>query len=103
MLPSTLDTAERHVREILTHAFEHSDAHAAVVVWDEQCDLARGLAQAYLRCLPEATSINVDRLEKEAVLASFERLSPGDLVVLVESTRFNVGRSSITSHHSLHS
>ncbi len=92
MKSSTLDIAERNVREILDHAVEHSSSQAAVVLWDARCDLARGLAQAYLRCLPGATSIEFDSVENDVVLATFEQLMPGDLVVLVESTRFELGK-----------
>jgi aminopeptidase len=60
------------------------------VVWDAQCDLAIALADAYRRCLPDATFIDFDSIAPEAVLAAFERLSPGDLVVLIQSTSFRL-------------
>jgi aminopeptidase len=60
------------------------------VVWDAQSDLAIALTEAYRRCLPDATFIDFDSLTAKLVLAEFERLSPGDLVVLIQSTSFRL-------------
>ncbi len=74
----------------MTLAIEHSPAQSAIVVWDGQCDLALALTEAYRRCLPDATFIDFDSLAPEAVRAAFERLAPGDLVVLIQSTSFRL-------------
>lgn len=71
-------------------AIEHTPVRSAIVVWDAQCDLAIALTEAYRRCLPDATFIDFNSLTAEAVLAAFERLSPGDLVVLIQSTSFRL-------------
>lgn len=84
------DTAEKNLRDILTLAIEHLPEESAVVVWDAQCDLAIALAEAYRRCLPGATFIAFDSAPPELVLAAFERLVPGDLVVLIQSTSFRL-------------
>jgi hypothetical protein len=60
------------------------------VVWDAQCALALALTEAYRRCLPDASFIDFNSLTAEAVLAEFERLAPGDLVVLIQSTSFRL-------------
>jgi len=60
------------------------------VVWDAQCDLAIALTEAYRRCLPDAKFIEFDTLAAEDILAEFEKLSPGDLVVLIQSTSFRL-------------
>jgi len=60
------------------------------VVWDAQCDLAVALTEAYRRCLPDATFIEFDSNAPETALAEFARLSPGDLVVLIQSTSFRL-------------
>lgn len=83
-----IDLAEKNVHDILTLAVEHNQA--AVVVWDAQCALAIALASAYRRCLPDAIFIDFDSVEPEAVRAEFERLKPGDLVVLIQSTSFRL-------------
>ena len=87
---SAIDTAEKNVRDILTLAIEHTPAHSAVVVWDGQCALSLALTEAYRRCLPGAVFIDFDTVAPEAVRAEFERLSPSDLVVLIQSTSFRL-------------
>ncbi len=88
-LPDTaIALAEKNIRDILTLAIEHTQS--AVVVWDGQCDLALALTCAYRRCLPGATFIDFDSVAPETVRAEFERLAPGDLVVLIQSTSFRL-------------
>jgi hypothetical protein len=90
-LPDTaIALAEKNVRDILTLAIEHQPAQAAIVVWDAQCALAIALTEAYRRCLPDAVFIDFDSVAPEAVRAEFERLAPGDLVVLIQSTSFRL-------------
>ncbi len=87
---SAIATAEKHVRDILTLAFEHDDSHAALVVWDGQCALAQALSTAYHRVLPSATFIDFDQVTPEQVRAEFARLAPRDLVVLIQTTSFRL-------------
>ncbi len=85
-----VDTATTHVRDILSLAFEHSDEHSAVVVFDTACPLARSLTTAYRRSLPTANFIEFDQEQPEAVLSAFEPLVADDLVVLIQSTSFRL-------------
>jgi hypothetical protein len=85
-----IDVAKNNLHDILELAIEHTPAHSAIVVWDNQCDLAIALTQAYRRCLPDALFIEFDGMAPEAVLAAFEQLMPGDLVVLIQSTSFRL-------------
>lgn len=87
---SAIAIAEKHVGDILTIAFEHDATHAALVVWDGQCALSLALAAAYRRCLPDATFIDFDAVTPDFVRASFERLAPSDLVVLIQSSSFRL-------------
>lgn len=87
---AAIDAAEKNLRDILALAIEHTPAHSAIVVWDAQCDLALALTEAYRRCLPDASFVDFNSLAAEEVLAEFERLSPGDLVVLIQSTSFRL-------------
>jgi aminopeptidase len=82
--------AVQHVRDILALALEYKDGDAAVVVWDEDCDLARLLASAYRTVLPNATHICFDPNSPDAVLKAFAGLTPGSLVVLIQSTSFRL-------------
>lgn len=84
------DLAEKHIRDILFIAIEHSSTRAAVIVADARCGLAVTLTEAYRRCLPEATFIDFDAVSPEAVLATLKPLAPSDLVVLIQSTNFRL-------------
>jgi aminopeptidase len=60
------------------------------VVWDGQCNLSVALTEAYRRYLPDALFIEFDSSAPEAVLTAFAQLSPGDLVVLIQSSSFRL-------------
>jgi len=87
---SAIDTAADNVRAILSEAIEHRPQDVAVVVSDAQCELAVALTEAYRRCLPDGTFIDFDSVSPEAVRATFEPLTPGALVVLIQSTSFRL-------------
>ncbi|HXV18513.1 MAG TPA: hypothetical protein VD883_00370 [Candidatus Omnitrophota bacterium] len=81
---------ERHIRDILSIVMGYSQDQAAVVVYDSRCPLAALLTQGYSSCIPKARFIDFDAVSPEAVLAAFELLKPGDLVVLIQSTNFRL-------------
>ena len=83
-------TAAAHLRDVLALVVEHGPAHAALVVADLRCPLARALAEAYRRNLPDATFIDFDSVAPAEVLAAFRRMERSDLVVLVQSTSFRL-------------
>jgi len=87
---SAIDTAAKHVHDILTIAFEHDSTHAALVVWDGQCALSIALAAAYRRVLPDAAFIDFDSVAPETILAAFEQLAPSDLVALIQTSSFRL-------------
>lgn len=78
------------IRDILTMAIGHSEDRKAIVVFDSQCELAKTLTKAYQHCLPKAEFIDFDKTSPETILAAFKRLSPSDLVVLIQSTNFRL-------------
>ncbi|MGZ3252794.1 MAG: hypothetical protein ACXU7D_00640 [Burkholderiaceae bacterium] len=91
LLPSeAVDTAEKHLRNVLAIAFEHASPQVAVVVFDRRCSLAIALTEAYRRCLPAATFIDFDAVSPAAVTEAFVPLVPSDLVVLIQSTNFRL-------------
>ncbi|AIY43349.1 hypothetical protein LT85_4191 [Collimonas arenae] len=85
-----LDVAEKHLRDILSIAIEHTPDRNAVVVSDTRCELAVTLTEAYRRNLPGANFIDFDAVTPDAVMAAFAPLQSGDLVVLVQSTNFRL-------------
>jgi aminopeptidase len=87
---TAIQTAADNLRGILELAIEHTADRSALVVWDAQSELARALAEAYRRCLPEAAFIEFDSVEPEVVRTAFEELAAGDLVVLIQSTSFRL-------------
>ena len=82
--------ARAHVGDILAHALMHDATHAALVVADERCELTRLLSLAYRAALPGADYISFDDAAPEAIIAAFDRLQRGDLVVLVQSLSFRL-------------
>jgi len=87
--------AARNVADILALAVEHDLRRTAVVVSDGQCELARLVAAAYRRCLPDANHLDFDKVTPEDVLRAFEPLVAGELVVLVQSTSFRLEKFRI--------
>jgi len=83
-------TATSHINDILSIAIQHTDAHSAVVVFDQRCELACILCAAYQQCLPHARFINFDEVTPEFVLDTFAPLNTADLVVLIQSTNFRL-------------
>lgn len=82
--------AEKNVNDILLHAIQHSAMHAAVIISDTESPLAVILAEAYRRCLPNATFIDFYSAVPKDILAFFETLKPSDLVILIQSTSFRL-------------
>jgi aminopeptidase len=87
---TTVATAEKHLRDILTLAIEHEPNARALVVADSQCELAVALAKAYRQCLPQATFMDFEAVTAPDILAAIDLLSPNDLVVLIQSTSFRL-------------
>ena len=90
-----INAAEKHLRDVLSIAIEHTAAHAALVVADARCDLAIALTEAYRRCLPHATFIDFDAVAPEAVLAAFAELGANDLVIPVSYTHLTLPTSDL--------
>lgn len=82
--------AERHLRDVLRWTVEHAEDAPALVVHDAGCALARGLSEAYRRCLPAARHLSFDASAPQEVRAACEAMAPGELVVLIQSTSFRL-------------
>ena len=93
--PAARDAAARNVRDLLTHAIEYAPPQQALVVFDQRSPLAEVLASAYRAALPEGRFIDFDTVQPDAVLAAFQQLQAGDLVVLVQTTSFRLNEYRI--------
>lgn len=89
-MQNTIETAARHINDILSLAIKHTAQHAAVVIFDTNCPLAVMLTEAYRHCLPGAKFIDFYTVAQDEVNAVFNTLVPSDLVVLIQSTSFRM-------------
>jgi aminopeptidase len=87
---TVIDIAEKHLHDILSLAIEHTSDAQALVVADNQCELAVALAKAYRQCLPNATFMDFEAVSAAEILAAIDLLKPHDLVVLIQSTSFRL-------------
>jgi hypothetical protein len=85
-----IETAAKHLHDILTLAFLHTPDKKVVVVSDTLSPLAIALTEAYRRCLPLATFIDFYSVAPTDVMAAFEKLEPSDLVILIQTTSFRL-------------
>jgi hypothetical protein len=90
MLADSIDTAEKHLRDILTLAIRYEQPQSALVVFDARSELAITLKTAYRRCLSTAVFIDFDAVTPEVIFSEFAKLVPSDLVVLIQSTNFRL-------------
>lgn len=87
---SAVQMASQHLHDVIRHCFLHDQQTRAVVVYDQRCDLALALSQAYRNVLTEAQLIDFDTHTPEQVMAVLAPLTAGDLVVLVQTTNFRM-------------
>ncbi len=80
----------QHLRDILAMVFTHTEQQAALVVFDQQSELAQTLTAAYRLCLPTAQFMNFDATSPQAVLETLAPLQAADLVILIQSTNFRL-------------
>lgn len=85
-----ISTSIIHIGNIVNFCFEHGPTNRALIVSDQRCPLARVLGEAYRHVLPAAQNIDFDQVDPRTILAAFNALRPGDLVVLVQSTNFRL-------------
>lgn len=82
--------AAKHAGDIVRLAVKHAPPKKALVVFDLRTPLARVVSAAYRAALPDAAHLDFDASSKEGVMAAVGALSPGDLVVLIQSSNFRL-------------
>jgi len=88
--PPLAQRVAQNVAGVVAHALRHAPPTPALVLHDRASPLARLLAEGYRAALPHAGVLDVDALGTAAAVAAAVALPAGSLVVLVESTRFDV-------------
>lgn len=87
--PGMLPTLVHNLRDLLSQALQHG-GETALVLYDGHSALARLLTEGYRLALPGADFLDVDAHPAADLMARIEALAAGALVVLVESTRFEL-------------
>lgn len=89
-----VEKATKNVGNVLTHAIELGQGKA-IVIYDEDSELSRVLTQAYKAVLPEQDFVLFGETTADDILARIDALSPGDMVILVQSTNFRLSEFRI--------
>jgi len=85
----------KNLGDILTHAIQFTPEHKALVIYDTEAPLTRIVTDGYRAHLSEEAFLDFSETNLEGVLARFAELSPGDLVVLVQSSNFRLNEFRI--------
>ena len=88
----------KNVSDIINLAIEKKPTEKALVVYDTRYGLTDILTAAYRTALPDARFVDFDAVSKEDVIAAFNAMQPGDLVVLIQSSNFLLDAFRIRLH-----
>lgn len=81
---------EQNLRDVVFTAIGHAAPARALIVFDRESPLANLLTDAYAAVLPDADLLDFSTTTPDAVRAAMDAMSPGDLVVMVQSTSFRL-------------
>lgn len=81
---------QKNLQDTLRDAIKYHALQRAVMVYDEQSLLARRIAQGYGEVLPDLLSVNFDQTSPAEIRGLIDKLSPKDLVILVQSSSFRL-------------
>lgn len=81
-----------HVQDIIQKNYRIAPATFILLVYDEQCPLAKMLAAAYGTAISSFShkAINFNSCSEEQILAEFQMMPPHSLVILVQSASFRM-------------
>jgi len=85
-----LPTLTQHLRDTVYSAIGYTPDHRALIVFDRMSPLASLLVDGYREVLPHAALLDFDQTTPEGAREAMNALSPGDLVVLVQSSSFRL-------------
>ncbi|MEK9155074.1 MAG: hypothetical protein AAB839_00325 [Patescibacteria group bacterium] len=81
---------EQNLRDTIAFAIKHDGSKKSMMVFDEQSLLSRMIAEGYRAALPDMVALNFDATAPLDIRAALDALSPGDLVVLVQTSSFRL-------------
>lgn len=81
---------EKNLRDVVFTAIGYAPPARALIVYDRESPLATLLTDAYAAVLPDASLLDFSSTTPDAVRAAMDAMSPGDLVVMVQSTSFRL-------------
>jgi hypothetical protein len=90
--------ANKNIRDILTLSIKHAPPSRALVVYDTENGLTDIITAAYRAALPDAEFVDFNTKTKEEIIGKFNALSPGDLVVLIQTSSFRLDAFRIRLH-----
>lgn len=90
-----LETSIKNLGDILTHAIGYTSAQKALVIYDTESSLTQIVTDGYRAHLPSEAFLDFAETNLEDVKTRFAQLSPGDLVVLVQSSNFRLNEFRI--------
>jgi aminopeptidase len=82
--------AVRHVGDSLRLVMEHTLSQRAIVLFDENSELAKILTEAYRTVLPNDLALPFYDTPHADTKAAFETLKPGDMVIMVQTESFQI-------------
>ena len=83
-------TLHQNLSELLDLAIGHQEPTPALILADARSVLSRRLADGYRAVRPLASFVDIDGTSPTEVLRTIDTLPKGSLVVLLESTRFEL-------------
>lgn len=90
LVPTLLDTLTSNLEKTVFEAIGHTSERRALLVYDRQSVLASLLTDGYLAVLPQAATLDFSQVTPGDVRGAIDALSPGDLVIMVQSTSFRL-------------
>lgn len=87
-----------NVTDIVSQAIEATPSTPALIVFDTDSELSQLLSDAYKAALPHAQCVDFNVSTPEEIFAAIDALTPGSLVVLIQSTSFRLNKFRFRLH-----
>ncbi len=85
-----ISLASKNLSDIINQAICLKPTEKALVIFDTEAPLTRIVLEGYRAALPEANFVDFNTITPEQVRELIDACTPGDLVVLLQSTNFRL-------------